>query len=222
MNLRARLEYQKRSAEFSVNNLVKLVKRPKKTPLNYEKVIERASDNKVIGEMGGYWKLNGNSLDLYESGKGLITRVDGISRYAFKHNSIPGDAYPWHSHPYSQGWWPSTENLVSVRSSEYRPHIIFTKWGVWVFRKSRNNNLKLGTVYNTLFNDFNKDILSKTNVLYKVKSQKEFNDIFNWTLKGIMEHWKERFENFGIHITFFRTYEKDRLLNYLKRDIEER
>lgn len=221
MSMRERLESQKRRAELSVYNLMQSVKRPKKTPLNYEKVMKRASDRKVIGEMGGYWKLNGNSLKLYESGTGLITYVDGVPRYAFKHGNIPGDAYPWHSHPYSQGWWPSTENLVSVRSSEYRPHIIFTKWGVWVFRKSRNTNLKLGTECSKLFNDFNKDIYSKTVGLYKANSQNKFNEIFNWTLKGIMEYWKPKFEEYGIHITFFRTCEKDRLVEFLKSDIEE-
>lgn len=222
MSMRVRLESQKRRAELSVNNLIKSVKRPKKTPLNYEKVIERSSDRRVIGEMGGYWKLNGNSLQLYESGKGLITYVDGIPRYAFKHGNIPGDAYPWHSHPYSQGWWPSTENLVSVRRSEYKPHIIFTKWGVWVFRKSRNINLDIGPGYNKLFDDFNKDIYAKTEELYDAKTQNKFNEIFNWTSKGIMEYWKPKFEEFGISITFFRTQEKSRLVEFLKRDIEER
>lgn len=222
MSMRVRLESQKRRAELSVNNLIKSVKRPKKTPLNYEKVIERASDRRVIREMGGYWKLNGNSLQLYESGRGLIVHRNGKTRYAFQQGVIPENSYPWHSHPYSQGWWPSTENLVSVRRSEYRPHIIFTKWGVWVFRKSRNTNLKLDTEYNKLFNDFNKDIYAKTEDLYKAKSQKEFNDIFNWTSRGIMEYWKPKFEEFGISITFFRTQEKSRLVEFLKTDIEER
>ena len=188
--------------------------------LNYDNVIRKASDKNVIGEMGGYWRLNGNSVQLYESGKALLTYVNGIPRYAFKHGKIPEDAYPWHSHPYSQGWWPSTENLVSVRGSEHRPHIIFTKLCVWVFRKSGNKKLRLDTNYSTLFNDFNTDIYSKTSDLIRAKNQYKFNKIFDWTVKGIMTYWKPLFENFGIHITFFRTCEKDTLVNYLKRDIE--
>ena len=89
-------------------------------------------------EIGGTFKSDKNKLEF------TLTSVGNAHTKNRSFVSLPNEGMIWHTHPHSSGFWPSFEDINRNNSK----HILFSKYGVWVFDKNpvKNDKVKVNVM----------------------------------------------------------------------------
>lgn len=199
-DMERRLRNQERRANGSlVGSITRELKTKKNDPLTYENVLKH-SKSKSLAEKGGHWELNDN-LKLYNTATAKQILINGVWRLGVEIGPIQGGRR-WHSHPSSQGWWPSLEDLYALE--ENKPEIIITKYGTWILTRT-NHDINCSSL-NEYYEAFHKDLVNKTKQIYShiaERNPEKFRKTFEETRKDIHNKYSVGFGNLGIRIAFF-------------------
>ena len=213
--LKKRLAVQQRSV--NVCSLMKSVKRQKvnRCSLTFEEIMKIVNDRNDFREKGGYYEVKNGVLTLYHAG-GPVTKYNQnkkVHRHGFKFDdtlAMDRNAKLWHSHPRSQGWWPSLEDLHTTRNAS---HVIFTVYGIWVLKKMKPDTPLDIRKVNTVFEFLDYDLSNRTKKLLAASTANEFNGPFKCIVDTIQSLFIPKFKECGIRVHFFPGTET------LKRDI---
>jgi hypothetical protein len=102
--------------------------------MSYEDIMKIVMEPKIKTERGGTWKIVKNRIEFVNTGEpGLHQGIQGV-----RMNKIEGvfKRKTWHYHPHNAPWWPSEHDLKFIyKYEEPRPHLLVTKYGVWVITR---------------------------------------------------------------------------------------
>jgi len=104
----------------------------KTTKYKMQNIIKKVQDMKIKRESGGTWDIDKGVISLQYAGvaKTIYDR-EAFLIMAKNLNSTP----QWHSHPYTSGWYPSSEDIMRLN---VRPHILLTRYGIWIMYKIKH------------------------------------------------------------------------------------
>ena len=97
--------------------------------INISDIHKYTQNGNVNYEIGGFFTHTNNALKFYVTSMGNPQNKNRMFVSLRTHGMI------WHTHPPNAGFWPSFED---INRHNYK-HILFSKYGVWVFD---NNPLK--------------------------------------------------------------------------------
>jgi hypothetical protein len=98
------------------------------TKLTMNQVQHLVNSPDVNFETVGY--INGKNMSVIQTGVSETNTHNGRKYVHFPINK----KIQWHTHPSTDGFWPSFEDLNKCYSDQGVLHILFTRFGTWLFR----------------------------------------------------------------------------------------